>query len=74
MHHSLGPFFSVGKLSSGLQGQEMDTVARGLTPSCPGLDHLDLHISMQILGLQRNLNSKHADDGTLVVVAVKVAS
>jgi len=49
-------------------------VARDPTPSCPGLDHLDLHISMQILGLQRNLNSKHADDGTLVVVAVKVAS
>ena len=48
-------------------------MARDPTPSCPGLDHLDLHISMQILDLLRSLNLKHADVGTLVV-AVKVAS
>jgi hypothetical protein len=73
MHHSLDPFSSGEKLSFGLRDQVMDTEGKVRIPSCPGLDRLGHHTLMQILGLQKSLSSRHADDDTSVVV-VKVAS
>jgi len=73
MHHSWDPSFSAGKLSSAQQDRVMDIVERVQIPSCLALDHLGHHILMQILYLQKNLSSRHADDDTSVA-AVKVAS